>query len=105
MKRLNLLNTRKIVFVLLLLGLALLFLAAYAFEVGSAIRNFFIWSGVVIYLVVIVLMGIGFKCPKCGCRFFKAALFMKCCPLCGADFTTYKKSKETEVSQDVNLHN
>ena len=77
MKRLNLLNTRKIVLVLMLLGLALLLLADYIFEAGSTIRNIFIWSGAAMFLVVIVLMGVGFKCPQCGCRFFKASLFLK----------------------------
>ena len=91
MNRLTYKSARRLVFFLVLVGLVALLLAAYVLEISSGFRTVVIWFGVVMYLVALVVMWIGFKCPKCNSRFFKSAMFMSSCPICGQKFADFQE--------------
>jgi hypothetical protein len=100
MERLTFRNSRRIVFILMLIGLAALLLAAYALEIGSGLRTAVIWFGVLMYVASLILMWTGFKCPKCGSRFFKSAMFISMCPICGQKFADFEeKTQEIEGTE------
>lgn len=87
-------RVRTAILIMLLVGLAALLLAGYAFSAGSVWRAVLIWIGVALYVVSLVVMFVGFRCPACGAHFFKSALFLSVCPVCGYTFSDFELGKK-----------
>ena len=78
------------------LGLAALIAAGYITGV-PVLRKILIWFGVIAYVISLVVMFIGFRCPACGAHFFKNALFLSQCPVCGLRFTDFELGKKVPL--------
>lgn len=93
-------STRLILLIMLIVGLICMFVAARVGEPGDTVRTVLIWIGVAMYLISIVVMFIGFRCPACGAHFFKNALFMHKCPVCGFEFNDFELGKKVPLPED-----
>lgn len=90
-------KARKIILILMILGILAMILAGSFSEPGSALRRVLIWAGLICYLAACVILLIGFKCPACGAPFFKNALFLSECPVCGYKFSDFELGKKAPL--------
>lgn len=84
---------------LLLVSVVLLTIAGFR-EPGDTLRTILVYIGFAMFLVAVVVMFIGFKCPACGAHFFKNALFMHKCPVCGFEFMDFELGRKAELPED-----
>ncbi len=91
----------RILLILMILGLAAMLLAGYVAVRGTVLYYGLIIFGVAAYLVVLVTMFIGFRCPACGAHFYRNALFIRICPVCGHEITDFTLGKTGRISSDV----
>ena len=86
---------------LMILGLAAMLLAGYAVARGTVLYYALIVFGVAAYLVVMVTMFVGFRCPACGAHFYRNALFIRICPVCGHEITDFTLGKADRIHPDA----
>ena len=90
-------KARILILLLMVAGIAVLTLAGFATEPGTAFRRVLILVGLVCYLIACAILLIGFKCPACGAPFFKNALFLSECPVCGYKFSDFELGKKVPL--------
>lgn len=91
-------KVRFTILIALIVGLAAVIVAGQL-EAGTVLRKVLVWTGGIVYLVCIVVMFIGFKCPACGAHFFKNALFLHECPVCGFRFNDFKMGDKVPLPE------
>lgn len=90
-------KARVIILALMILGILALTLAGFTTEPGTAFRWILIGAGLLCYLAACAILLIGFKCPACGAPFFKNALFLSECPICGYKFSDFELGKRAPL--------
>ena len=95
-------KVRLAVLIALVIGFAAVIIASRIEDHESLLRQILIWGGLVMYLAAIAIMFVGFKCPACGAPFFKNALFMHQCPVCGLVFSDFELGKKVPLPEEFN---
>ena len=89
-------KTRNLVLAVMVVGLVLMFAAAFALQDGSFAQEITAAVGAVIFFAALAVVLVAFRCPACGAGFFKSALFLAKCPVCGFEFADFELGKKIE---------
>ena len=92
-------NARRVVLIMMIMGVIALILADSVTGLGSNDRIILIWFGICIFVISLLILFIGIKCPACGAHFFRSALFLSECPVCGYKFSDFYLGKMVEPPQ------
>ena len=93
-------KVRRVLLVAMILGLAAM-IAAWYLTGTPVLRKVLIWFGCGVYAVSLLVMFIGFRCPACGAHFYRNALFIRTCPVCGREIPDFTLGKKGRTHLDV----
>lgn len=88
-------KTRNAVLIAMIASLVIIFVSS-ALPKGSAGQELMACAGIVVFFAALAVVLIGFRCPVCGCGFFKSALFIAKCPACGFEFSDFVLGEKIE---------
>jgi len=89
-------KTRNLVLLAMIVGLVLMFVSGFALTDGSTAQELVAAVGVVLFFAALAVVLVAFRCPACGAHFFKSALFLAQCPVCGFTFGDFELGKKVE---------